>query len=689
MKKLLKSILALLMAIVLIIPAGNVSADESQVDPLDHAFLIEKIDDTIRITCNCDDEECLFFRQSEEYKLDTPNKYYDKTFYNLVKFTGETEFSDILFNAAIKSYSCEYKLLTDDNYSEGNFNTADAGSYCVRVTLESDYTDGSFIFEKSFEIYKRNVTVVAGSETKVYDGNPLTCNTFTIKEDDSEGYGFAKEEGVESVVMTAESSITNPGTVKNVINPAHIKTKPGTDPNNYDVTYEDGILEVTKLTCNKVPEGLVAVQPSHYGLSDGAVSGTAIDMEYSRDAGFSTATDCEAGQTTGLAAGTYYVRIKENDTTKASNYITIVIPNGDGYTPSQGSGNEGNGGSQSSSSEGNSGSQSTTGEGTEGNNGSQSTDSESSDANSEVTDVNNDTQSATGEAGENVESTTNNESDLATTIAALELPAEVEQTISEMAKTEEGAESVKLLEQILTANKSEGDAQNSDNQNADSSARLTVEVSETSPDKADKGSLKNNVFKTPEGEIIKNSFVESTKSGKKYFADENGKRVTDAIVTDGEKLYYCNKSGVVQVNKAVTLANNATVLTDKTGAIITKSDAKLSVGGKSYITGEGGVVVQDSKVTISVSTKKNGKTETVERTYITNEKGVVMTGLVSYNGKSYVTSKTGIVRKNKITKINGKKVYTNKNGVVVVNKTVKIDGVKYKADKNGYLKKIK
>lgn len=668
MKKFLKSILALLMAIVLIIPAGNVSAGESQVNPHNHTFHIEEIDlNTIKIICNCE-EECEFFRKEKVYKLETPDKYYDKKFYDLVKFTDE----DDLFKAAIKEYSCEYKLIEadDSKYSKDNSITADAGSYCVRVT-NKDNSDGSLIhgsfkFVKTFEIYKRNVTVVAGSATKEYDGNPLTCNTFTI-EDDSEGYGFVDGEGIESVVMTAESSITNPGTVKNVINPALIKTKPGTNPNNYDVTYEDGILEVKKITCKKVPEGLVAVQPSHYGLSDGAVSGTAIDMEYSKDAGFSTATDCEAGQTTGLAAGTYYVRFKETELMTAGNYVAVVIPDGHGYNNNQSSGDN----NQSSNNE--SGSSSETGQTTDVTEDSKDTDN--TEIIADVTDAD--------DPGKDEAVNSDNG------LAALDCSKAAEQALTEMSKTEEGAKSIKLLEQILAVNQTEGDTQGSDKQNADSSARLTVEVSETSPDKADKGSLKNNVFKTPEGEIIKNSFVESTKSGKKYFADENGKRVTDAIVTDGEKLYYCNKSGVVQVNKAVTLANNATVLTDKTGAIITKSDAKLSVGGKSYITGEGGVVVQDSKVTISVSTKKNGKTETVERTYITNEKGVVMTGLVSYNGKSYVTSKTGIVRKNKITKINGKKVYTNKNGVVVVNKTVKIDGVKYKADKNGYLKKIK
>lgn len=672
MKKLIKSVLALVMAIVLVVPAGNVSAGESAHT---HTYAFVANGDTLTVTCTCD--SCDNKGKVETFKLISNEKTYDGTIYNLAYIENWENLKEILGGNA--EYEFEYKLGSNSWESGIISDYSDAEEYTVRAKI-SNTVIGTKTLESTFRINPRNVTIVAGSASKEYDGTPLTDNTFTIKEyttDSSNNFGFVGEEGIESVVMTAESSITNPGTVKNVINPNLTALKGGTYSPNYNFTFEEGTLEVTKATCGKVPENLIAVKPSHYGISDGAISGTAIDMEYSRNTSFTDATDCSADETTGLAAGTYYVRIKENDFTKASNYITIVIPNGDGYTPSQGSGNEDNGGSQSSSSEGNSGSQSSSSESTDVNNESQTATTEGNENSENNTDVN------------NAVNNTDNEVEVDTAIAALDLPAEVEQTISEMAKTEEGAESVKLLEQILTANKSEGDAQNSDNQNADSSAKISVEVSETSPENADKGSIKNGVFKSPEGETIMNSFVESTNNGKKYFADENGKKVTNAIVTDGEKLYYCNKSGIVQTNKAVTLDNNVTVLTDKTGAIITESDAKVSVGGKIYITGEGGAVVKGSKATISVATKKNGKTVTVERTYITNKKGVVQTGIVKHKKKNYVTSKTGIVQKNKITKINGKKVYANKNGVLVVNKTITVDGIKYKADSDGFLTKVK
>ncbi len=855
MKKFLKSILALLMGIVLIIPAGNVSADESQGNSHNHTFHIEEIDlNTIKIICNCE-EECEFFSKEKVYKLETPDKYYDKKFYDLVYFTGEDGLSgedDELFKAAIKSYSCEYKLTTA-NDTEYNSNIVDAGSYCVRVT-NKDNSDGSLIhgsfkFVKTFEIYKRNVTVVAGSATKAYDGEPLTCNTYTIIEDDSEGYGFVDGEGFASVAMTTESTITNPGTAENVINPDLCSAKPGTNPINYSIIYENGVLEVTKVPCNEVPEGLVAVKPSHYGLSDGAISGTSPDMEYSTDSSFANAIDCTDDETTGLAAGLYYVRYKETEYASAGSHIEVVVPAGDkdkfsvtvtsdghgsvsadienaeeGTTvsltavPESGyhfkswasedvtiEGNsftmpsknvnvkaifeedepepvnytvtvtsDGNGTASADKSEAAEGAAITltatanTGyhfkgwetedvavnnnsftmpsknvsvkavfekdaeepkegdpnqEQQEDNGGSSDpvtpsepvtptepvtpsepviiivpsqggnsdTGSTSGNTGSEVTPADtgkNDDTATSADAGKadtaDTSESTDSTSDSIGSSEPAELSADVENAVSELSKSRKGADAAKLLEELFATDNTEA-AADSEKTSEVASKVASVEVTETSPAEADMGSLKGGVFKTPEGETIKNSFVESTKTGRKYFADENGNKVTNTIVTDGEKLYYCNSKGVVQTNKAIDLGNGQTVLVGKTGAIVTKSDARVSVGGKSYITGENGVVQKNAVATISVKTKKNGKTVTVERTYFTDENGVVMTGVIERDGKTYITSATGIVRKNKITKVNGKKIYTDKNGEVVKNATVKYNGKTYKANEKGIL----
>ena len=97
--------------------------------------------------------------------------------------------------------------------------------------------------ETTFKIKPRPVTLVAGSATKVFDDTPLTCTTFTVKEDTTTaGYGFITGEGVDSVTMTVESTVTKAGSADNVIDVIYPKS--GTNINNYDITRENGTLTV-------------------------------------------------------------------------------------------------------------------------------------------------------------------------------------------------------------------------------------------------------------------------------------------------------------------------------------------------------------------------------------------------------------------------------------------------------------
>ena len=76
------------------------------------------------------------------------------------------------------------------------------------------------------------------------------------------------------------------------------------------------------------PTGLTGVAPTTAGGSDGKITGTATTMEYSTDSSFTnpTGTICPDTETTGLTAGTYYVRVKETTTHKAGAYATVVVP---------------------------------------------------------------------------------------------------------------------------------------------------------------------------------------------------------------------------------------------------------------------------------------------------------------------------------------------------------------------------
>lgn len=73
------------------------------------------------------------------------------------------------------------------------------------------------------------------------------------------------------------------------------------------------------------PEGLKGVAPTTDGGSDGKITGTTADMEYSTDTTFATAHDCENGETAGLVEGTYYVRYKATATAEPSHYATVKV----------------------------------------------------------------------------------------------------------------------------------------------------------------------------------------------------------------------------------------------------------------------------------------------------------------------------------------------------------------------------
>ena len=73
------------------------------------------------------------------------------------------------------------------------------------------------------------------------------------------------------------------------------------------------------------PTGLTGIAPSEEGATDGKITGTTADMEYSIDTEFTSPNPCTDTETTGLAEGTYYVRYKATASTEASNYVAVHV----------------------------------------------------------------------------------------------------------------------------------------------------------------------------------------------------------------------------------------------------------------------------------------------------------------------------------------------------------------------------
>lgn len=83
---------------------------------------------------------------------------------------------------------------------------------------------------------------------------------------------------------------------------------------------------VQKADAPAAPTGLSGVAPTTENGTDGKITGTTDAMEYSTENTFSSSTDCTATATTGLSAGTYYVRVKGTATQYAGTAATVTVP---------------------------------------------------------------------------------------------------------------------------------------------------------------------------------------------------------------------------------------------------------------------------------------------------------------------------------------------------------------------------
>ena len=102
----------------------------------------------------------------------------------------------------------------------------------VTASYEITYANGTL------EVTKKAVTITAESDTKVYDGTALTKNSYTNTD-------LAEGDSIESVTVTGSQTVV--GTSDNVPSAAKIVNSTGEDvTENYEITYANGTLEVTK-----------------------------------------------------------------------------------------------------------------------------------------------------------------------------------------------------------------------------------------------------------------------------------------------------------------------------------------------------------------------------------------------------------------------------------------------------------
>ena len=136
------------------------------------------------------------------------------------------------------------KLYTKDDFEfsgKAEVKGTDAGKYDMELkagdfkNTNSNFSKVKFVIEDGqLEIEKRTVKLTSGSDSKVYDGTPLTKDE--VKES---GDGFVKGEGASYDVT---GTITNVGSTANEFT---YELNKGTKAGNYEITKEEGTLEIT------------------------------------------------------------------------------------------------------------------------------------------------------------------------------------------------------------------------------------------------------------------------------------------------------------------------------------------------------------------------------------------------------------------------------------------------------------
>ena len=114
-----------------------------------------------------------------------------------------------------------------------------AGTVTITVTGKGNYTG---TFTKTYKITKRSVTLTSATESKTYDGNPLTNTSIKVS-----GDGFAKGEGATYEVTGSQTEVGDSA------NAFEYKLNENTLASNYDITKVVGTLTVTRDTTPVTP----------------------------------------------------------------------------------------------------------------------------------------------------------------------------------------------------------------------------------------------------------------------------------------------------------------------------------------------------------------------------------------------------------------------------------------------------
>ena len=204
-----------------------------------------------------------------------------------------------------------------DAYTVANGWGQSAGTYQARLHLQYGFkwSDGSTedkIVEWSIARKDVIVKIILNETEYEYTGHEITPSFYVRVE----------EPLVDLSTSEYTATLKNNKEVGENTASITVKDKEG---GNYNITNTaTAYFSIVKPVRN-APEGLKGVAPTIDGGSDGKITGTTADMEYSTDTAFTSPIPCADTETTGLAEGTYYVRYKATATAEPSHYATVKV----------------------------------------------------------------------------------------------------------------------------------------------------------------------------------------------------------------------------------------------------------------------------------------------------------------------------------------------------------------------------
>jgi len=223
--------------------------------------------------------------------------------------TGTMTIGDTLTASASTALGAEYALAHVDSYSPSQSLEMKAAGNVITV------------------YYTVPLTITAENASRAYNGQPLTQPDFKV-----EGLVNGDQKTDITLSMTKESTITNVGSVPNVIDTTTIRFKGGVLPGGYYElpTYQPGTLTITPNT----DEVTVTITGNHntlvYNGSEQSVTG------FTTDVGEKTITvalkEGSKAEAKGTNAGKYDMGLtKDNFTVTSQNYSNIKVVVVDGY----------------------------------------------------------------------------------------------------------------------------------------------------------------------------------------------------------------------------------------------------------------------------------------------------------------------------------------------------------------------